>query len=176
MEYRIIYSNRKTLAIEVDSNANIIVRSPKSLSKRKIEKFLTEKSDWLQKAVEKQRQRASLIKTYSEEEIKNLRKKAKEIIPERVKIYSEIIGVTPKSVKITSAKKRYGSCSAKNNLCFSLYLADFPIDAIDYVVVHELCHILEHNHSRRFWARVAKYLPDYKQREQILKNKNYSQS
>lgn len=176
MEYTIIYSNRKTLAIEVDSNANIIVRSPKSLSKRKIEKFLTEKSVWLQKAVEKQRQRANLIKTYSEEEIKNLRKKAKEIIPERVKIYSEIIGVTPASVKITNAKKRYGSCSAKNNLCFSLYLADFPLEAIDYVVVHELCHILEHNHSKRFWAKVAKYLPDYKQREQILKNKNYSQS
>ncbi len=173
MDYKIIYSNRKTLAIEVDENANIIVRSPKRLSKRQIEKFLLNKSDWIEKTVEKQEIRAKNRKVYSADEIELLRKKAKDIIPNRVKFFSEIIGVTPKSVKITSAKKRFGSCSAKNSLCFSLYLASFPLEAIDYVVVHELCHILEHNHSKRFWDIVQKYMPDYKNRELILKNKNF---
>lgn len=176
MDYKIIYSNRKTLSIEVNGEARVIVRSPKHLSKKQIEKFLSEKSDWIQKAVEKQHDRAKNKKNYSAQDIEFLRKKAKEIIPQRVQFYSKIIGVTPKNIKITSAKTRFGSCSAENSLCFSLYLADFPIEAIDYVVVHELCHILEHNHSKRFWEQVKKYLPDYKKRELMLKNKNYSQS
>ena len=75
----------------------------------------------------------------------------------------------PSSVKVTSAKKRFGSCSAKNSLCFSLYLFDYPDKAIDYVVVHELAHIKEHNHSKRFWRVVENYLPDYKERDKVLK-------
>lgn len=170
MDYRIIYSDRKTLSIEVTAEAEIVVRSPKCVSKRKIEKILFEKKNWLEKAVEKQKLRMKSRKIYTEAEIDALRQKALEIIPKKVEYYSRIIGVSPVSVKITAAKTRFGSCSGKNSLCFSLYLADYPDEAVDYVVVHELCHILEHNHSKRFWKAVEKYLPDYKTRQQLLKN------
>lgn len=170
MNYKIVYSDRRTLSIEVNAEAEIVVRSPKRVSKRKIEKILLNKKDWLEKAVEKQKLRKKRRKSYTEAEIADLKKRALEIIPKKVDFYSKIIGVSPTGVKITAAKTRFGSCSGKNSLCFSLYLADYPDEAIDYVVVHELCHILEHNHSKRFWKAVEKYLPDYKIRQQHLNN------
>ena len=76
-------------------------------------------------------------------------------------------GVT--GVKITTAQKRYGSCSGKNSLCFSCFLMRQPEAAIDLVVVHELCHIREKNHGPAFYALLARYLPDYKERKKLLK-------
>ena len=83
--------------------------------------------------------------------------------------YAAIMGVVPTGIKITSAKTRFGSCSSKNSLCFSLYLMAYPDRAIDYVVVHELAHIRQKNHSPAFYAEVAKVMPDYKERVKLLK-------
>ena len=77
--------------------------------------------------------------------------------------------LTPKSVKITSAKKRFGSCSPQNGLCFSLYLMTYPDEAVDYVVVHELAHIRYHNHSPAFHALVGRYLPDQTKPRALLR-------
>ena len=79
------------------------------------------------------------------------------------------MGVTPTGLKITTARKRYGSCSGKNSLCFSCFLMRYPEEAIDLVVVHELCHIKVKNHSRDFYALLEQYLPDYKERKKLLK-------
>ena len=79
------------------------------------------------------------------------------------------LGVTPTGIKITSAKKRFGSCNGKNSICFSLYLMQYPQAAIDYVVVHELCHIRHHDHSPAFYRLVESVLPDYKERERLLR-------
>lgn len=79
------------------------------------------------------------------------------------------MGVSPTGIKITSAKKRFGSCSGKNSLCFSFMLMQYPEEAVDYVVVHELAHIRHHNHSRDFYRFIEKYMPDYKEREKLLK-------
>lgn len=170
MDYRIIYSARKTLAIEITADLNLVVRAPRGVSKRVIEKMLAEKRDWIEKSLIKQKERAEKKKSYTADDISFLRKRAREIIPKKVEYYSEIIGVKANGVKITSAKTRFGSCSGKNSLNFSLYLADYPDEAIDYVVVHELCHIIEHNHSKRFWKTVEKYLPDYRERKKLLNN------
>ena len=75
----------------------------------------------------------------------------------------------PAGIKITSAQKRFGSCSGKNSICYSWRLMLYPPEAIDYVVVHELAHIVHKNHSAKFYALVAKYLPDYKERENLLR-------
>ena len=83
--------------------------------------------------------------------------------------YAEWMGVTPTGVKITGAKTRFGSCSAKNSLCFSLYLMAYPDAAVDYVVVHELAHIRHKNHSPAFYAEVARVMPDYRERRKLLK-------
>ncbi len=97
------------------------------------------------------------------------RRLATELIRNRVEHYAPRVGVQPNSVKITSPKTRWGSCSGSDRLCFSWKLIFAPLAAVDYVVVHELCHIRHHNHSPRFWAAVAEILPDYKQRETILR-------
>ncbi|MCL2385939.1 MAG: M48 family metallopeptidase [Defluviitaleaceae bacterium] len=101
--------------------------------------------------------------------VKFYQRTAKVVIAERVAYFSEKMGVSPASVKITSAKTRWGSCISKKRINFSWRLIMAHDDVIDYVVVHELAHLLEMNHSSRFWAIVAKILPDYKQRQAQLK-------
>lgn len=161
-EYTVIRSQRKTLSLQVDKNCQITLRAPLFTSQQEIESFLQEKKGWLEKAIVSQREKARKQKTYSQEEIAFLRKKAKEIIPEKVRYFSSIMGVTPTAVRINSAKTRYGSCSGKNSLNFSLYLMDKNEEFIDYVVVHELAHIKHHNHSKEFYSFIGEFLPDYK--------------
>lgn len=164
-EYEIIRSSRKTLAVQVDGDCKITVRAPYRVSEKEIERFVYDKKEWLEKAVLKQMQRSKGKREYTDEEIEQLRLKAKAVLPDKIKYYSEIMGVTPKSIKINSAKKRYGSCSGENNLNFSLYLMDKDERFIDYVVVHELAHIRHHNHSKAFYSFIEEFMPDYKERK-----------
>ncbi len=166
-EYTVIRSNRKTMAIQVDKACNIIVRAPLFVSQSEIENFMLSKKSWLEKAIITQREKCKNQKIYTENDIKALRNKAKEIIPSKVAVYSELMGVSPASIKINSAKTRYGSCSGKNNLNFSLYLMDNDEKFIDYVVIHELAHIKHHNHSKEFYKYIERFMPDYKD---VIKN------
>jgi len=101
------------------------------------------------------------------------RQQARSVISERVKRYSSPSGIQYRKLKITNAQKRWGSCSAKGNLCFSWRLAMAPREVIDYVVVHELAHIEHKDHSRKFWDRVEKVLPDYRSRRRWLKDNDH---
>ncbi|MBE6012762.1 M48 family metallopeptidase [Anaeropeptidivorans aminofermentans] len=83
--------------------------------------------------------------------------------------YSEITGLYPREVKVSSAKRRWASCSGRNSLNFSLYLAFGDEYIIEYIIVHELCHIKEKNHSRSFWHLVEEYMPDYNKRKEALR-------
>lgn len=161
-QYTVIRTDRKTLALQVDKNCNITVRAPLFVSQKEIENFLADKKEWLEKAIITQREKAKNQKDYSQEDINYLRKKAKEILPEKVKFYSSLMGVEPTSVKINSAKTRYGSCSGKNGINFSLYLMDKDERFINYVVIHELAHIKHHNHGKEFYAFIERFMPDYK--------------
>lgn len=168
-EFILKRSNRKTLALEINKKCEIIVRAPLHLSKRKIDKFVSEHEEWIEKNLEKVKKRTQNAYELSEQEIKELRKKAKEYLPQRTEYFAEIMGVEYTSIKITSAKTRYGSCSAKNGICYSLYLMQKPLNAVDYVVVHELAHTVHHNHSPQFYAFIEKFMPDYKERNRLLK-------
>ena len=170
MEIKIIKSKRKTISLCVDDELNAVVRAPFGVSDKRINEFIHSNKEWLAKAVE--RKKAQLEKTnLSEDEIKALIKLAGEIIPKRVEYYSALMNLYPTGIKITRAKKRFGSCNTNNSLCFSCFLMNYPIEAVDYVVVHELAHIKHHNHSKSFYELINHYMPDYKQREKILKNK-----
>ncbi len=166
-DYTLIRSKRKSVAIQVDENCNITVRVPLKLPQKEIDKILAEKKEWLEKTIISQQEKKKEIKEYSEDEIMFLRKKAKEIIPQKVEHYASIMQVEPASVKINSAKKRYGSCSGTNNLNFSLFLMDKDEKFIDYVVVHELAHIKHHNHSKDFYKFIEQFMPDYKERMKL---------
>ena len=165
--YNVIRSKRKSVSISVDIDCNITVRAPLRMTDKEIESFVFEKKKWLEKAVSEQICRAKNAKTYTDEDIKILRQKAKDVIPKKVSYFSKLMGVEPTGIKINSAKKRYGSCSGKNSLNFSLYLMDKDERFIDYVVVHELAHIVHHNHSKEFYALIEKYMPDYKERKKL---------
>ena len=166
-DYTLIRSKRKSVAIQVDENCNITVRAPLRISQKEIDRILLEKKSWLEKTIISQREKRKQIKEYSEEDIKLLRKKAKEVIPQKVEYYARIMQVSPSSVKINLAKKRYGSCSGTNSLNFSLYLMDKDERFIDYVVVHELAHIKHHNHSKDFYKFIERFMPDYKDRMKL---------
>ncbi len=166
-EYTLIRSKRKSVAIQVALDCSVTVRAPLKMSQKEIDGIVESKKEWLQKAIVSQREKAKDIKIYSEEDIEVLRQKAKSVIPQKVEYFSAIMGVKPTVVKINSAKKRYGSCSGKDSLNFSLYLMDKDESFIDYVVVHELAHIKHHNHSKAFYGFIEKFMPDYKQRMKL---------
>lgn len=167
-DYKVIRSSRKTTSIEVTKNCQILVRAPFFQSAKTIEKFLNEKTKWIEKALEKQALKGDKF-DITEAEKDALRQKAKDLLPQKIEHFSALTGLYPQAVKITSAKTRFGSCSGKNSICFSLYLMQYPDAAIDYVVLHEIIHIKHHNHSQNFWNELKKYMPDYKERRQLLK-------
>ena len=170
-EYKLIRSSRRTLALEITADLQIVVRAPKRCSQHQIDDFVARHQDWIRQhmAIQARRREAAAARAVTPEQEVELRRRAAEYIPQRVALYAPLVGVRPTGVKITSAQKRFGSCSGKNSLCFAWRLMQYPPAAIDYVVVHELCHILHHNHSAAFWAAVAKVMPDYKQREALLR-------
>lgn len=168
MDIKIIKSKRKTLSLYVDDELCAVVKAPYFVTNKEINAFVAKNEVWLETAIA--RKKKQLEKYDISEENKNeLINLAKEYLPERVEYYSRLMNVKPTGIKITSAKKRFGSCSGKNSICFSYYLMLYPKEAIDYVVVHELAHIRHHNHSRDFYNFVSKFMPDYKERERLLK-------
>lgn len=178
MEYKIqiIRSNRKTLGLEVREEDTLLVRAPYRLPEKEIFQFINEKSDWIEKSMKKVRERQEKtrdeqqnIQRLTRQEIEELADRALEVIPKRVTYYAEKIGVTYGRIAIRNQKTRWGSCSQKGNLNFNCLLMLAPPEIVDYVVVHELCHRKEMNHSPRFWSEVEKVLPDYKIRRQWLK-------
>lgn len=164
--YPVVRSKRRTVGITVKRGGEVVIRAPRGMKLSDVRRIVETHRAWLEKTVEASR---SLPPLPDEREQEALRRKAKQLLPPLVEKWADIIGVTPASFRVTSARTRFGSCSGKNGLCFSLFLMQYPPEAIEYVVVHELCHILHHDHSAAFWACVASYLPDYRARKQLLK-------
>lgn len=174
---KLVRSKRKTICIEVTTNCEVIVRAPLRVSEKEINRFIGEKADWIEKSLSKMKLRQnkkaeenSNLKPLNDLDIKLFTTKAKRIIPVKVKKYADIIGVDYGRITIKMQKSRWGSCSSKGNLNFNCLLMNAPDEIIDYVVVHELCHRKEMNHSPRFWAHVEEVLPDYKERRKWLKD------
>lgn len=207
LEYDLLRSKRKTIAVTVRAGGVVEVRAPRWVPQGQIEDFLAQKRGWIDA------HRAQMLRMADERSafrvepgaalpllgrevpvlagerpafdgaafrldparpgkpqmIGLYRAIARRIIGERVELYAPLVGVRPAGLRITSASTRFGSCSGKNSLNFTwkLVMAELPL--VDYVVVHELCHIREHNHSARFWAEVERVLPDYRERERWLK-------
>lgn len=169
MEYQLIRSRRKTLAIEITRDARLVVRAPLRCSQARIEQFLAEKQAWITLHLQKMQQRRENHPEPTPEEEALLRKKARNLLPGLVNRYAVQMDVQPAGITITGARTRFGSCSPKNRLSFSFRLMDYPMEAIEYVVVHELAHILHKNHSAAFYAEIEKILPDWRTRNRLLK-------
>lgn len=172
-EYKIIRSKRKTLALQINSEGEIIVRSPERVSEKRIAKFVEANSEWIEKNHKKISDRKADRVEMTDDDIKKLKKLAKEYLPPKVEYYAKLMNVNYTNIKITSAKTRFGSCSGKNSICFSYILMLYPEKAIDYVVIHELAHTVHHNHSRDFYNFISQFMPDYKSAEKMLKGPQY---
>ena len=172
MTYDVIRSSRKTVSLEIRKDGSVLVRAPQRMSKREIEQFVSEHEDWIRKhqaMVKARRDEAADVPRLTTEEIHALADRAMQVIPEKVRHYAPLVGVTWGRITIRNQKTRWGSCSAKGNLNFNCLLMLMPDEIVDYVVVHELAHRKEMNHSPAFWAIVEGVLPDYARRRQWLK-------
>ena len=153
----------------------VTVRAPRYATNREIERIVREKEPWIRKQLEKiagQKEMATeqQPEKLTEKDIRELADRALVYIPERVKYFAPQVGVSYGRITIRNQKTRWGSCSSKGNLNFNCLLMLMPAEIQDYVVVHELCHRLEMNHSKAFWGRVEEILPDYKARRKWLKD------
>ncbi len=167
MDYEVVYSKRKTLSLVIKAG-QLIVRAPIGTRDEKIKELVEGHKEWIEKGIAKTRARAE-AEGISKDEEKLLRKAARAILPVKTRYYAEKMGLKYGRITITGAKTRFGSCSSERNISYSFRLMKYPEAAIDYVVVHELAHLLEMNHSERFWAIVASVFPDYKKRRRLLK-------
>ena len=168
--YELIRSGRKTLALEITRDCRVLVRAPRRLSKAQIDAFVAKHETWIARHLEQQRRRAALAPPApTQAELAALKEKARQLLLPKVAFWSEKMGLVPTGVRITAARTRYGSCSGKNSLCFSCFLANAPEAAMDLVVVHELCHIRVKNHGPAFYALLEQTLPDWRARKQLLR-------
>lgn len=204
MEYTLIRSARKTLAVEINRQGEVIVRAPKAISRRQIEAFLHQKADWIARTAEKQKETYSPPVPLAEHstvwllgtprtvvfgetpcfcashavvrddapidaQIRALFiKEANAYLKQRTALLAEQLGVAISGVKITSAKKRFGSCSSKKGICLSFRLMAAPEAFIDAVILHELCHTVHMNHGKAFYELLLRLLPDYRARHKAL--------
>ena len=167
--YELIRSRRKTLALEITGDCRVVVRAPMRMSEKRIQAFVERHEDWIIQHLERQRQKAAAPPPPpTAEEIEAMKARARAELPPKVAFWSDKMGLIPTGFKVTTAKKRYGSCSGKNSLCFSCFLMNCPEEAVELVVVHELCHIREKNHGPGFYALLERYLPDWRERKKLL--------
>ncbi len=171
MDYILKKSKRKTVAIEISPDGVLIVKAPLNYTNKQAEQVIKDNEKWINKHLPNVINKKEALSSLSQKDIVLAKKSLKLIIETLVYHYSAIMNVEAESIKITSAKKRFGSCSYDNHLCFSYLLILQPFNAIKYVVVHELAHIKYHNHSKDFHLFVEKALPGSKQYEKLLSPK-----
>ena len=159
-DFELIRSKRKTLALQVNGQ-RVIVRAPMRAPLHTIEKFVAEHEAWIEKKLAKNAELSANTVPLTDSELNALRKAAKEYIPQRVAYYAPIVGVSYEKIFIRCQRSKWGSCSSNGNLNFNCLLMLTPPEVIDSVVVHELCHRKEMNHSPRFYSLVRSVYPDY---------------
>jgi len=209
IEYKIIRSDRKSIALVIDSEARLTVRAPFNARESEITNLIKQKKRWI---IEKQKKISALSNKHTPVEIKNggnilfkgdnytikmsnvsrikisgeniiiprgskkekvaawLKKEAKKLIRERLDMYARFMGVRYSALRISGARTRWGSCSGRNSLSFTWRLIMCPVQAVDYVIVHELSHITHKDHSPGFWAMVKSVIPDFKEQKNWLKS------
>ena len=169
-DYRLIRSDRKTVSLRVLEDGSAEVRAPLFMPKRDIDRFVRSKEAWIaeaRKRITSERENAG--PGFLDWELKEMAERMRILLPPLLKDWSATLGVSYGRVTVRNQKTRWGSCSSEGNLNFNCLLAEAPPSVLRYVVVHELCHRKEMNHSSRFWALVGSTCPDYRESVRWLK-------
>lgn len=175
LNYQLIRTSRKTVAIQITRQGEVIVRAPRQCPLSFIETFLMEKRPWIERKQREVRLREETRKASQEDtrtpaEEQVYRAQAAEIFARKAAYYAARMGVTYQRIVIRDQKTRWGSCSSRGNLNFNWRLVLAPVPVLDYVVIHELAHRREMNHSPRFWSIVAEMMPDYQTHRKWLRD------
>lgn len=168
-DYRVIRSRRKTVTLKLCADGALVVQAPLGMTDEEIRRIIEKKRAWIEKHRALLEQRANKEPLLTASELVTLKAQAKVDFDARVAHWAPIVGVSVHRITIRTQHTRWGSCSGKGNLNFNALLMLAPSEVRDYVVVHELCHRKEPNHSARFWAEVARVYPNYKKEEAWLK-------
>ena len=168
----IIRSRRRTMSLEINRDAKIVIRIPMRATNKEISEFVLKNAGWIEKHLQKAKAQAEKdheTPKLTETEINHIMKLAKRTIPKRVEYFAPLVGVDYKRISIRKQHTRWGSCSKDGNLNFNALLMLTPPEVLDSVVVHELCHRLEMNHSKRFYDQVYRICPEYDKYDKWLK-------
>lgn len=161
----------KYLRLAIDSAGVVTLTAPKTYPFFLLKLFVAKKWSWILEKIEQKKNRQSLLGIkHSPAEIDHYKKITRNLVLERLKYFNQHYYLVYKKISIRQQKSRWGSCSSRGNLNFNYRLCLLPGELADYIIVHELCHLKEMNHSQNFWQLVARVLPDYKQRKKTLKS------
>lgn len=170
MDYELIRSERKTVALRVRPDGTVEVRAPKRLDRRTIDDFVRSHAAWIEK---KRRQAEKTApgpaERLSEAELRALTEQAWADLNARVQRLGPLVGVSWGKVTVRHQRSRWGSCTLKGDLSLNCLLLLCPPEVRDYVVLHELCHRRQMNHSRAFWAEVERVMPDWQEKRRWLR-------
>ena len=169
MEVKVIRSGRRTASVEISRDLSVTVRVPRGFTDERVNAFVGRSSGWIEKHLQAQRQRNAKLRFPVDTDPALLRAEAEKVLPPLLDKYTALTGLCPKAVKINSAKKRLGSCSTDGTIRFSYTLMLYPLEAVEYVVLHELAHLKVRNHQRGFYALIERYMPDWRSRRALLK-------
>ena len=161
--YELIKSKIKNMYIYI-KEGKVIVKAPIKIEEKKIHDFVNKKSKWIYNNIKKQNQKVE--KKIEEQDIAKL----EIIVKESIEKYSKLLKTSPQKVTIKNIKYAWGSCSSKKNITINMKLAGQNPKSIEYVVLHEMCHLKHMDHSKKFWELVEKYMPEYKQYKKMLKD------
>lgn len=168
-ELTIIRSARRSVSLEVSGDGSVIVRCPLYFPEKECVRFAESKRAWIEKRLAEVNNDPKR-RDFSPDEINDLKRRAKEYLVPKTKEYADRFGFSYTRVTITGAKMRFGSCSGKNAISFSCFLMLYPQPFIDYVVMHELCHTVHHDHSSRFYDLLGRCMPDFRSRKDLYRH------
>ncbi len=171
MQYELIRSDRRTAALEI-REGKLIVRAPRRMPQAQIEAFVQKNQAWIDARLARARARQQALQEIpklTQDEIRDLARQAARVIPARVAYFAPLVGVSYGRITIRCQRTRWGSCSSEGNLSFNCLLMLAPPEVLDSVVVHELCHRRQPNHSRQFYDEVLRVFPEYRRHQTWLK-------
>ena len=166
LTYRLVRSDRTTVSQQIMPEGALVVRAPKAMKRGEIDRFVESKRGWVEKHL---RNVEPEVPRMTQAEFEELVRQALEVIPRVAARFAPVVGVTYGHITIRNQRTRWGSCSSQGNLNFNCLLLRAPQEVLEYVVVHELCHRKEMNHSPKFWAEVERVLPNYRESKRWLK-------
>lgn len=169
--YWLRVSNRaRRISLVIENDGRIIAVLPRKKKEKLVEKFMYDNKKWIHKTVSNHKKRKNVSFHYSGKRYKTHKDTTLVLVKERVKYFNETYCFSFNKVSIRNQKRQWGSCSEKRNLNFNFRLLFLPSRLLDYVIVHELCHLGEFNHGDGFWRLVAQTMPQYRSLEKELKS------